>query len=415
MRGGRSIAKAYLADGFKLSPSIGAALAVLGAGGIPLLYGPQGCAVTGSALLARHFRCAMPLRAVAMNEISVIQGDHKALATAVAAIAQTNPDMPIAILTSSVVATRGDDPALLMQMASACCNNPIVPMMLSDFSGTLEAGFSRAARCLIEAAPSQPASQNPSVAILPGCHLSAGDIDEIRDMTASFGLTAIVFPDIIYAMTRHRRDGAVRATAPLSGCLHAIAIGESQRGAAEALHSRFGVPYSMLDSLSGLAASDAFLKLLQALSGRPIPATWQRQRDVLTGRLAASRNLCGRRIAIAADPDLLVSQIAWLEEAGAVIHAAVLPEPLRCERVKAVPYKVGDLADLADIAAGADMIAGPSPLRDYAARLGLPVFDCGIPILNRLDSPYRVFVGYRGMHERLTELLSLLQAARATC
>ena len=409
----KHVGKTYLADGFKLSPSIGAALAVLGAGGIPLFYGPQGCAVTGSALLARHFRCAMPLRSVAMNEVSVIQGDHKALISAVATIARTHPKAPIAIITSSVAETRGDDPALLAQLVLAVCDNPIVVIGLSEFSGTLEEGWSRAARFLIEVAPFPPlsaASLNPSVAILPGCHLSAGDIDEIRDITGSFGLTAVVFPDITNAMTQERGDSAGWSMAPLSGCMQAIAIGQGQRGVAEALQNRFGVPYCVLDSLSGLAASNAFLKRLEVLSGCPVPAQWRRQRAILTGLLAAARpKLSGKRIAIAADADLLVSQITWLKEAGATIYAAVLSAvPARTAMMVGVPYSIGDLADLADRAVGADMIAGPSPIRDYAAQLGLPVLDCGIPILNRLDSPYRIGVGYRGMTTRLLEVLSIV-------
>ena len=34
------------------------------------------------------------------------------------------------------------------------------------------------------------------VNVLPGCHLTVADLEEIRDMIEAFGMTALIMPDI---------------------------------------------------------------------------------------------------------------------------------------------------------------------------------------------------------------------------
>jgi|GEM_PF-6756503 nitrogenase molybdenum-iron protein NifN len=410
MRHALKTEKTYLADGFRLGPSIGAGLAVLGVGGVPLLYGPQGCAVTGSALLARHFRRAMPLHSVAMNEISLIRGDHVALQESLRDIAATHPNAPIGIITSAVSQARGDDPAIISQMAAQTCTNTIVPISVSDFCGTFETGWGDAARCLIESV--QPPRRDSriaagSIALLTGSHLTAGDIDELRDILFAFGLQGVFVPDITVAMAQKRKG----RLADLPCCADVAAIGASMRLAAKALQAQTGANFTAFDSLSGLEAADRFVAWLMRISGRPMPDVLQRQRNTLIGVLdQARKRLCRRRMAIAADPDTLAEQLGWLREVGIDLQIAVCsgvpPDAHECD---GIPLRGGDLADLAEAAIGADILAGPAPIRDYAAPFGVPVIDCGIPIVDRIDAAFRVGIGYRGTVNRILELVECLQ------
>jgi nitrogenase molybdenum-iron protein NifN len=57
---------------------------------------------------------------------------------------------------------------------------------------------------------------------------------------------------------------------------------------------------------------------------------------------------------------------------------------------------IGDLEDLEQRAAGADLIITHSHGRQASERLGVPLFRLGLPTFDRLGAAQEVSVGYRG-------------------
>jgi nitrogenase molybdenum-iron protein NifN len=124
-------------------------------------------------------------------------------------------------------------------------------------------------------------------------------------------------------------------------------------------------------------------------------------------------HLGGKRIAIAADPDLLYALVELFSGLGADVCVAIAStdaSPLLAE----LPCDVliGDLADLEEAAAtaGADLLVTHSHGRQASERLGIPLFRMGFPIFDRLGVQHRCSVGYGGTRELIYELANLFMA-----
>jgi nitrogenase molybdenum-iron protein NifN len=117
------------------------------------------------------------------------------------------------------------------------------------------------------------------------------------------------------------------------------------------------------------------------------------------------------RIALAADPDLLVGFSQMLAGIGAETVAAVAPSnaaaltAVHCKQVK-----IGDLEDLEQAArAGrAELLIGSSHAVHTAKRLGIPLLRAGFPQYDLVGGHQRTWIGYRGTRETLFDLTNLL-------
>ena len=115
----------------------------------------------------------------------------------------------------------------------------------------------------------------------------------------------------------------------LKDCNQAIAtlvVGESMFAAADLLKARTGVPDHRFGLLMGLEAVDQWLIALSQISGNPVPPRLQRQRQQLQDAMLDTHFLLGdSRVAIAADPDLLLAYDRLLRSVGSRTVTAVVP------------------------------------------------------------------------------------------
>jgi nitrogenase molybdenum-iron protein NifN len=259
------------------------------------------------------------------------------------------------------------------------------------------------------------------VNILPGCHLTPGDIDELRDLFEAFGLVPVFVPDLSGSLDGHIPQDFTPTT--LGGTTveqvrtmglgaHTIAIGEQMRSAAQALESRTGVAFRLFDRLTGLAACDELMQHLSALSGRPVPAKYRGQRgQLIDAMLDGHFHIGGRRIAIAAEPDLLFALAGFLQEMGGEIVSAVTStaSPMNA-RVPTEVVTIGDLEDMEAQASAHDaqIIITHSHGRQAAARLGLPHFRIGLPMFDALGAGHLVSVGYKGTRDLIFSIGNML-------
>ena len=121
-----------------------------------------------------------------------------------------------------------------------------------------------------------------------------------------------------------------------------------------------------------------------------------------------------KRIAIAADPDLLTSLVGLFHGMGGEIVAAVastgnspLLATLPVDRVV-----VGDLQDLEDLAGAgqADLLVTNSHGNQASDRLGLPLLRIGFPVFDRLGAMHRCTAGYRGTRDLIFEVANIFQS-----
>ncbi len=454
-------------------------------GCMPLLHGSQGCTSFGLVLLVRHFREAIPMQTTAMNEVATVLGGFENVEQAVITINNRAKPALIGICSTGVTEVKGDDVdgfiSLIRQNRPELDHLPLVNVPAPDFKDAFQEGWAKAVTRMVETLVEAPAQQRPSshphpladaeslkcklaeaslrgegqdegglaanstlektpspqpsprgerespalecrrVNILPGSHLTPGDLDELRGIVEEFGLVPSFLPDLSGSLDGHIPDdftpttiGGITAEeiAGLGRASWTIAIGEQMRDAAEALERKTGVPFRLFDRLTGLAPNDAFIAFLSKISGKPVPGKLRRQRSqLLDAMLDGHFSFGNKKVAVGAEPDLLFAVSSWLTEMGCTIEAAVttMQSPV-LEKVPTDEVLIGDLEDLEAGAAGCDLIVTHSHGRQMAGRLGIPLFRYGLPTFDRLGAAHKVSVGYRGTRDLIFEVGNIFMA-----
>lgn len=408
--------KACAVNPLKMSQPIGGALAFMGVQGcMPLLHGSQGCTSFGLVLFVRHFREAIPLQTTAMSEVATVLGGLDNVEEAIVNIAKRAKPEVIGICSTGVTETKGDDVdgyiQLIRQRHPELDHMGIVYVSTPDFKDAFQDGWEKTVAKLIEVfvpkntAPVQRAPQR--INVLPGCHLTPGDIDELRDIIECFGLSPTFLPDLSGSLDGHLPEdftpttlgGTTReAMAAMGSAAWTIAVGEQMRLAATTLEKRTGVPFVLFDRLTGLAPNDELIGFLSRISGRPVPAKLRRQRGQLVDAMLDGHfHFGGKKVAIGAEPDLLWAIGAWLTEMGAHLQAAITTTQSKIlENLAIDEVLIGDLEDLELRGKGADLLMTHSHGRQASERLGVPLYRLGLPTFDRLGAGHELSVGYRG-------------------
>ncbi|MGF1640068.1 MAG: nitrogenase iron-molybdenum cofactor biosynthesis protein NifN [Rhodospirillales bacterium] len=416
--------KACAINPLKISPALGGALAFLGVDRtLPLLHGSQGCTAFALVLLVRHFREAIPLQTTAMSELSTILGGADNIEQAIGNIYERAKPRLIGLCSTALTETRDEDVRgdlrALMMRHPEWNDLAVVYAPTPDFAGSLEVGWASAVQAMIDALVE--GERRPRVLrqvnVLPASYMTPADVEAIREIIAGFGLSAIVLPDLSGSLDGHVPDQYVPTTlggtpveqvSRMGASQVTLAIGEHMRGAAEALERRTGVPFLLFDRLVGLEAFDRFVEALIGLSGRPAPEALRRDRSRLVDAMLDGHfYFTGRRVAVAAEPDLLLAVTRFLSEMGCRIVTAVTP--MNTPAAAGIPCEtvvVGDLDDLERLAAaeGCDLVIANSHAEDTARAVAAPLYRVGFPVFDRLGAGHRVSVGYRGTRELLFDI-----------
>ncbi|PWB92211.1 nitrogenase iron-molybdenum cofactor biosynthesis protein NifN [Methylocystis sp. MitZ-2018] len=424
--------KACSVNPLKMSQPIGGALAFMGLrGAMPLLHGSQGCTSFGLVLFTRHFKEAIPMQTTAMSEVATVLGGYDNVEQAVLNIYnRTKPEI-IGICSTGVTETKGDDVdgyiKLIREKNAAVANLPIVYVSTPDFKDAFQDGWEKTVTRIVETmveAPKSAARRDPTkINVLPGCHLTPGDLDELRTIIEDFGLEPTFLPDLAGSLDGHIPDDftpttiggvGVEEISMMGQAGWTIAIGAQMRRAAEAMQKKTGVPFRMFERLCGLEANDALMAFLTEISGRPAPMKYRRQRGQLVDAMLDGHfHIGGRKLAVGAEPDLLNEIGGLLTEMGAQLLVAVTTtqSPV-LERLPTDEVLIGDLEDLENLAKAkdCDLMVTHSHGRQAASRLKIPFFRMGIPMFDRLGGGHQLMVGYRGGRDLIFDISNLLMA-----
>ncbi|MFZ2208407.1 MAG: nitrogenase iron-molybdenum cofactor biosynthesis protein NifN [Porticoccaceae bacterium] len=420
--------KACTVNPLKMSQPVGGALAFMGlAGTMPILHGSQGCTAFGMVLFVRHFKESIPLQTTAMSEVATVLGGLDNIEQAVMNIYTRSRPEIIGMCSTGLTETKGDDVegylTLTRKRHPELADTSLIYVSTPDFKGAFQDGWAATVKRILEVLVEAPAAvKDPcKVAVLPGCHLTVADIEELRETLEDFGLNPVFVPDLSGSLDGHVPEdfspttlgGTTRADIRALGTAGLVlALGEQMRPAAEWLGAQIAAPVRVFDRLLGLGVNDAFMGFLADYSGQPVPLKYRRQRSQLVDAMLDGHFYTGgSRVAIGAEPDLLHGVAHFLSELGFDIAAAVtttaspLLEQLPCEEVS-----IGDLEDLEDCARDCDLLITHAHGRQMAARLQLPFLRMGLPIFDRLGATHRLAVGYRGSRDFIFEVANLLIA-----
>ncbi|HQS81158.1 MAG TPA: nitrogenase iron-molybdenum cofactor biosynthesis protein NifN [Thiobacillus sp.] len=419
--------KSCAVNPLKMSQPIGAALAFMGLNNcMPTLHGSQGCTAFGLVLFVRHFKEAVPMQTTAMNEATTIMGGYDNVEQAILNIHKRAQPAIIGIASTGLTETKGDDVdgylALIRKKHPELDEVALVYVSTPDYVGAFQDGWAKAVAKIVK----ELAEPGPRIAgqvnVLAGSHLTPGDLEEVRELVEAFGLTPIILPDLSGSLDGHIPDnfspttlgGTTLADLRASGRSEfTLAIGEHMREAAQTLQDTCGVPFDVLESLTGLDANDRLMSLLAEKSGRPAPNKYRRQRSqLMDAMLDAHFYFGGKKIAIGAEPDLLLAVGKLFVGIGAELTAVVTTtqSPV-LEHLPAQEVLIGDLEDLEQRAQGCDLLVTHSHGRQMAERLNLPFLRMGIPMFDRLGAAHQVTVGYRGTRNLIFEVANMFMAA----
>ncbi len=408
----QSSEKSVVINPLKHSQSIGAALALQGIDrALPIIHGAQGCTFLGKVLLTKHFREPIALASTKLFTEDVVMGnDQKFTDTVMGFIEKNKPDL-IGILTSGLSEVKGDDAAgvikKIQDQSQACA---ILHIPTPDYEGGFEEGYAKTVAALLQLAVHNSPPPLPSplegegwvggqINVLAGSHLTPADLTELREIIESFGLKPVILPDI--SALDGGRQGfsalAVNGTAVaevkgMGASEFTIAIGASMERAAMILKERFGIEYTVFESVSGLKWSEMFMETLSFLSGMQIPPKYGRQRRVLIDAMRDAHFYYGsKRICVALEKDSSIQVSQCLEEMGAEVMSVD-----------------GNSGDLFSISGGFDLLIANSHAEDAARKIGAPLYQMGFPVYKVLGNNHKVYVGYRGTLLLINEIANLL-------
>lgn len=424
------VVKRLSVNPLKISQTVGGTLAMQGIfQAMPILHGSQGCAAFTKALMTRHFREPVALQTSALQEFNVIFGGEASLFEALDTVrAKHNPDITV-VLSTALTDVSGEDirgELNLYRKKNNLGGKLLTCAMLPDFEGSLESGYARTVEAVLEDVlagghPPKKKIRN-RVNLLPGAHLTPGDVMELKEIIASFGLEVIAIPDISTSLAGHLLTGHTalsRGGVPLDLLKQAaasewtIAVGASMEGCAKLLEKRADIPYKLFTGVTGLAATDAFITFLQSIGTEPVSVKYRWQREFLLDAMLDTHFVySNKRVALALEADHLQVLEEWFREMGAAPEYRI---------AAARPYgagsltegtRVGDLGDLEEqAAAGADLWVSNSHGEQGAKRLSIPFVPCGFPIFDRFGAGVTVSVGYRGTMNWLNRIANKLLAA----
>lgn len=416
--------KACAVNPLKMSQPLGASFAFLGLDAcMPVMHGSQGCTSFGLVLLVRHFKEAIPLQTTAMNEVTSILGGYDNIEAALLNIRKRAAPRIIAISSTGLTETKGDDVdgyvVTVRKRKPELADTEIVHVSTPDYVGAFEDGYKHAVTAIIRTLVKPLPVKADQVTLLPGSHLSPADIDELREIIESFGLSVVVLPDVSGSLDGHippdwrgttlggttleqiRAAGASALT---------IGVGEQTREGALALQEIADMPLELFERLTGLECNDRFLQCLARLSGRPVPPKYRRQRSqLLDAMLDAHFYTGGIKVAIGAEPDLLLAVGSLLHDMGAELHCCI--STTRSAAHALLPAQqviLGDLEDLEQGAKDCDVLITHAHGRQAAKRLGKPLLRIGFPVFDRVGNAHRCQVGYRGTIALVFEIANLM-------
>lgn len=418
--------KALSVSPLKVSQPVGASLAFLGLNGaMPLMHGSQGCTAFAKVFFVRHFREPIPLQTTAMDQVSAVMGADESIVEALATVSKKAKPELIGLVSTGLSEAQGCD--LRGAVKKFRAKNPefadvtVVAVNTPDFLGCMETGYAAAVYELLKEVNPPPVSEPNQrvINVLASAMLTPGDLEEIEELAAEFGLQCRIVPNLAEGLGGELTETDfspvtvggthVSEVKRMGDAALTVVLGHSLRKAGDWLQERTGVRSVLIPHLHTLQNVDLFIKELLDVSGRPEPSIRIiRQRRQLTDALLDTHFSLGqRRIGIAGDADLLLALTEMVSGVGASVVAAVAAS--HGEALAALPIasvKIGDLEDWEHLARknSAQLLLGNSHAAESAERLGLPLIRVGFPLYDTIGAYTRRWVGYRGVRQTLFDL-----------
>ncbi|MCE5285829.1 MAG: nitrogenase molybdenum-iron protein subunit beta [Pelosinus sp.] len=420
----------------KTCQPIGAMYAALGIHGcLPHSHGSQGCCSFHRMHLTRHFRDPIMASTSSFTEGASVFGGGANLKTAIKNVFTLyNPDV-MAIHTTCLSETIGDDIPATIRQAEIPEGKIVFHANTPSYQGSHITGFSNMTKAMVtyfsEKTTEQPKEQTN---LIPG-FVNPGDMRELKRIFEAMGLTYIMFPDtsgvVDSPMTgkfeMYPKGGVtIDQLKDTGNSKITLSLGRfSSEAAAEALKKKCKVPFISLKTPIGIKATDDMLMALRGSFAAEVPYELEEERgqlvDVMTD---AHFHFHNKKVAIFGDPDIVAGLTEFVLSLGMKpIHILTgTPGGALGSKMYSFEDEINDMLQSAGITANVkadsdllelhqwiknqpvDLLIGNTYGKYIAKAEDIPFVRVGFPILDRAIHSYMPIVGYRGAM-RLLEMI----------
>ena len=278
----------------------------------------------------RHYKEPVVAGTSSFTEGSSVFGGQSNLITAIENIFTLYDPSVIAIHTTCLSETIGDD---LMQISQKARDDGKVPggkhivyASTPSYVGTHVTGYANMVKGILKGFAAKSGTPNGKVNIIPGfCEPS--DMAEFRRIAAMMGIEIIMVPDtngvLNGPLTGHyemypKGGATVEEITSMGDSIGSIGLGRwATTDAVNYLDSEYKVPGKVLSLPIGLKATDRFVNELRLLSGKAVPESINFERGQVVDIISDySQYFYGKKVAIAGDPDQVLALVEFVVTPG---------------------------------------------------------------------------------------------------
>lgn len=422
----------------KTCQPVGAMYAALGIRGcLPHSHGSQGCCSYHRSALTRHYKEPVMAATSSFTEGSSVFGGQANLLQAIETIFSLYEPEVVAVHTTCLSETIGDDLNQILQKARDEGKVPkgkhVIHCSTPSYVGSHITGYANMVMGMVSYFAQKTGVPNYQVNLISGW-VEPSDMREIKRIAKKMQANTIMFPD-----TSGILDGPLNGTFdmyPKGGTTVAelISAGDAKftlglgqfatEEAAKKLEYKCKVKYDITDLPIGLQATDRFITALSRYANVKVPQSLTNERGRLIDVIADMHQyFYGKRVALFGDPDWLIPMTEFLVMLDMKPVYIVSGTPGKIfdkrmteilgEKVPEAKFKNGEAADMYLLhqwikQEKVDLLMGNTYGKYIARDEDIPFIRMGFPILDRVGHSYFPTVGYQGGLRIVEKILNVL-------
>lgn len=428
----------------KLCSPLGACFAMRGIEGcVPLIHGSQGCSTYIRRYGISHFREPIDIASSNFVEATAIFGGQDNLYAALDNVTRQYRPTAIGVTSTCLSETIGENVPMYLhgylkereegKHGESDCRPAIFYASTPSYRGTHMDGFHEAICSAVKTLADPEAKRGGERINLVSGFVSAEDLRELHRLLALYGKEYTLLPDYSETLDGGTWEeyqklprggtpiGAIRRMGEAAGTVY-LGRAVPEENAGRYLEEKCGVPVVFADLPIGIEKTDEFFRILTELTGYPLPAACEIERNRLIDAYIDGHKYCsGKKAILYGEEDFVAAMASFLDEIGVAPvlaatgaasekFAARVAENLKNTKTKVTVRDDTDFATVLEMAEAekADFVIGNSKGYYLARNLGIPLVRCGFPIHDRIGGHRILHLGYRGalnLFERICNAL----------
>lgn len=419
-------------DALNMCPPIGAMYAAFGVHGcLPHSHGASGCCRFQRMEISKHFQKIIRVTSSMLDESAAVFGGKENLLTGIKNAFQAYEPELIAVHTTCLSETIGDDLRGIIAQLEIPEGRHVVWAMAPGYVGSQLTGYSAMAEAMLRQLVKTADARTTKVFLIPGL-LNPADVQEISRYAGMFFSEQAIFPDvrgIFDSKTPRNQREYLPGGTPVGDiiraatCSDAIAFGAEAAFAAADVLSGLGVSVTKLPLPIGIEAMDRLIGELHDRTSRPVPTVLKTERTRTVDMVMNLHPLLfGKKAALFCDADLAVGLTAYLAEIGmqpVYVCTGYAEEAFEVEikniferyHIDGIVNRQADRYDLEQYLEKnkVDILLGGTRGKILGRKYDIPLVRVGFPVIDRQLEYLTPVTGYRGCLHLLQKMLCALQ------